>query len=127
MTRNKSFFLLALLVVVLLSLAGCTGANGIAYPHLITPVPPIPTVRPRVEPPTATPFEVSPLMPTVTPEPTPTPDCNIKGNINSKGERIYYVPGQLNYSRTVIDTSKGEKFFCSEAEAKDAGFRKAFK
>src|SRR6266404_3965095 len=43
--------------------------------------------------------------------------CVIKGNISSKGERIYHVPGELYYNATVIDTSKGERWFCTEAEA----------
>ena len=49
--------------------------------------------------------------------------CRIKGNISSKGERIYHVPGGASYSRTRISPSKGERFFCSEAEAKAAGWR----
>ena len=49
--------------------------------------------------------------------------CVIKGNINSKGERIFHVPGGRYYDRTKIDTSKGERWFCTEAEAKAAGWR----
>lgn len=49
--------------------------------------------------------------------------CLIKGNINSRGERIYHVPGSPNYDSTRIDTAKGERWFCSEAEAKAAGWR----
>lgn len=50
------------------------------------------------------------------------PSCPnpIKGNINSKGEKIYHVPGASAYKRTVP-----EQWFCSEQEAKEAGFRKA--
>lgn len=51
--------------------------------------------------------------------------CNIKGNISSKGERIYHLPGQEHYGRTKISTSKGERWFCSEAEARSAGWRPA--
>jgi endonuclease YncB( thermonuclease family) len=50
--------------------------------------------------------------------------CRIKGNISSKGERIYHVPGQKYYDRTRIDTS-GEAMFCTEAEARAAGFRRS--
>ncbi len=51
-------------------------------------------------------------------------DCPIKGNINSKGERIYHTPwGSKHYKRTRIDTARGERWFCSEAEAKAAGWR----
>lgn len=50
--------------------------------------------------------------------------CAIKGNISRKGERIYHTPwGDRFYERTRIDTSKGERWFCSEKEAADAGFR----
>ena len=51
--------------------------------------------------------------------------CNIKGNISNKGERIYHVPGQKWYSRTKITTSKGERWFCSEQEARAAGWRRS--
>ena len=49
--------------------------------------------------------------------------CQIKGNINSKGVRIYHVPGSRSYGATRINTSKGERWFCSETEAKTAGWR----
>ena len=52
-----------------------------------------------------------------------TGDCQIKGNINSKGDRIYHVPGSRSYSQTRINTSKGERWFCNEAEARAAGWR----
>ncbi|MGG4092056.1 thermonuclease family protein [Paenibacillus lautus] len=44
--------------------------------------------------------------------------CDIKGNINSKGEKIYHTPESPYYKRT-----KQEQWFCSEAEAVQAGFR----
>lgn len=49
--------------------------------------------------------------------------CRIKGNINAKGERIYHTPGGEWYDRTRIDPAKGERWFCTEAEARDAGWR----
>ena len=52
-------------------------------------------------------------------------DCPIKGNISSKGERIYHVPGGRRYDRTKIDSAKGERWFCSEEEAQAAGWRRA--
>jgi len=59
-------------------------------------------------------------------EPHPPPmDCPIKGNISSKGERIYHVPGGRWYDRTRIDSSKGERWFCTEEEALAAGWRRA--
>lgn len=54
----------------------------------------------------------------------PSPNCIIKGNINRKGERIYFRPGQLDYGR--IDMTKpGKRWFCSEGEAQAAGWRPA--
>jgi len=52
-------------------------------------------------------------------------DCVIKGNISSKGARIYHVPGGRWYDRTKIDEAKGERFFCSESEATAAGWRRS--
>jgi micrococcal nuclease len=49
----------------------------------------------------------------------------IKGNISSSGEKIYHVPGQQYYDSTVIDESKGERWFCTELEAQAAGWRKS--
>ncbi|MBR3595094.1 hypothetical protein IKL45_02565 [Candidatus Saccharibacteria bacterium] len=67
---------------------------------------------------------------TKTPETTSTPQqatkCNIKGNISYRtGEKIYHVPGQRYYDSTKINTSAGERWFCSEAEAVAAGWRKS--
>lgn len=50
--------------------------------------------------------------------------CVIKGNISSNG-RIYHVPGQEHYDRTRISPSKGERWFCSESDARAAGWRRA--
>jgi len=49
--------------------------------------------------------------------------CLIKGNINSKGDHIYHVPGSRSYGPTRINESKGERWFCSEDEAMAAGWR----
>lgn len=46
--------------------------------------------------------------------------CAIKGNINSKGNKIYHMPGQQDY-----DNTEAEEMFCTEEEAKDARFRPA--
>ncbi|MFK0691374.1 thermonuclease family protein [Mesorhizobium sp. IMUNJ 23033] len=51
--------------------------------------------------------------------------CNIKGNISAEGERIYHLPGQKFYSATKISAAKGERWFCSEAEARAAGWRRS--
>ena len=49
-------------------------------------------------------------------------ECLIKGNISENG-RIYHVPGSRWYSETGINPSRGERWFCSEAEARAAGWR----
>lgn len=46
----------------------------------------------------------------------------IKGNINSKGEKIYHMPDGMYYKQTYP-----EKWFITEAEAKNAGFRKSMR
>ncbi len=52
--------------------------------------------------------------------------CNIKGNISiNSRERIFHVPGQHYYAATKISPQYGERWFCSEAEARAAGWRKA--
>jgi micrococcal nuclease len=54
---------------------------------------------------------------------TPPPECRIKGNINSEGVKIYHVPSGEFYDATVIDTSKGERWFCTPQEAVANGWR----
>jgi hypothetical protein len=58
---------------------------------------------------------------------TSTKTCIIKGNISAdkKKEKIYHMPGCPNYNQTVITASAGERMFCTEAEAKNAGWRKS--
>jgi endonuclease YncB( thermonuclease family) len=51
-------------------------------------------------------------------------DCPIKGNISGSG-RIYHLPGQEDYDATRIDPARGERWFCSEGEARAAGWRRA--
>jgi hypothetical protein len=46
--------------------------------------------------------------------------CNIKGNRNRKGQWIYHVPGMPYYDQT-----RAEEIFCTEAEARAAGYRRA--
>ena len=61
-------------------------------------------------------FEIGPIL----------VGCPIKGNISyTTHERIYHVPGQKYYWATRINPFKGEKWFCSEAAAVAAGWRKA--
>jgi hypothetical protein len=51
-------------------------------------------------------------------------NCLVKGNISSSG-RIYHLPGSESYADTQINESKGERWFCTEAEARAAGWRPA--
>lgn len=53
-------------------------------------------------------------------------DCSIKGNVSiSLGERIYHLPGQKYYAETAIRPEHGERWFCSEADARAAGWRRS--
>ncbi len=60
---------------------------------------------------------------TPTPEPAAT-DCTIKGNISDSG-RIYHQPHNRDYADTRIDPARGERWFCTPAEAEAAGWRPA--
>ncbi|MDJ0825510.1 MAG: thermonuclease family protein [Rhodobacter sp.] len=58
------------------------------------------------------------------PAPAAPGGCAIKGNI-SAGGKIYHMPGQEHYAQTRVSEPKGERWFCSEAEARAAGWRRA--
>lgn len=53
--------------------------------------------------------------------------CPIKGNVNRKGDRIYHVPGGAFYDKTRVQEAEGDRWFCSEAEAEGAGFRRSMR
>jgi endonuclease YncB( thermonuclease family) len=57
----------------------------------------------------------------------PSPECVIKGSVNRKSERIYHLPGQLNYAQINMAKGMGERWFCTETEAEAAGWRKAMR
>ena len=46
--------------------------------------------------------------------------CNIKGNINRQGKKIYHLPTGKYYEQT-----NPEEWFCTEQEATKAGFKKS--
>jgi endonuclease YncB( thermonuclease family) len=48
--------------------------------------------------------------------------CAIKGNVSANG-RIYHMPWSPWYGRVNVDASRGERWFCSEAQAVAAGWR----
>jgi cold shock CspA family protein len=54
------------------------------------------------------------------------PGCVVKGNISiARGDKLYHIPGMEDYDGTIIDSAKGERWFCSESEAITAGWRRA--
>jgi hypothetical protein len=55
----------------------------------------------------------------------PLAGCHLKGNISAGSARIYHVPGQKYYNETRVNWIKGERWFCSENAAVEAGWRKA--
>lgn len=57
--------------------------------------------------------------------PKGTGRCNIKGNVGRSGKRIYHVPGGRCYDATRINTSRGERWFRTESEARAAGWRRS--
>jgi endonuclease YncB( thermonuclease family) len=48
--------------------------------------------------------------------------CNVKGALGPAGERIYYVPTDQGYREIAIDPATGERSFCSDEEARAAGW-----
>ena len=48
--------------------------------------------------------------------------CPIKGNISGNG-KIYHTPWSRYYAQTGVNTKRGERWFCNEKEATDAGWR----
>ena len=55
-------------------------------------------------------------------KPAKSGNCLTKGNISGSG-KIYHIPGSKWYDKTKINKGKGERWFCSEAEARAAGWR----
>lgn len=53
-------------------------------------------------------------------------DCIVKGIVRF-GEKFYYVPGDRKYSDLAINPGRGDKWFCTEEEARHTGFRAIIK
>jgi micrococcal nuclease len=71
---------------------------------------------------------VGPIPQSGTCEYSLTPEPVIKGNLSIRdGEKIYHVPGGEYYEVTVIDLAAGERWFCTEAEAAAAGWRRSLR
>lgn len=91
--------------------------------------------KPAIVPPPVSPApKPPPVVVSEEPEPdgcprgceAPPPGCDIKGNISLRtGEPIYHLPGQQYYEKTVIAPEDGERWFCTEAEARANGWRKS--
>jgi hypothetical protein len=60
-------------------------------------------------------------------EGAPSPECTIKGNVNSKGERIYHMEHQNSYGKIRMDKGGGRRWFCTPEEAEAAGWRRALR
>lgn len=53
----------------------------------------------------------------------PDPNCTIKGNIDHvKKTKVYYSPSCKTYNSVEMELYVGDVWFCSESEAKKAGF-----
>ena len=50
--------------------------------------------------------------------------CPIKAIILETGQKHYFVPTDEKYKKINVDPSKGERLFCSDAEARRAGWRR---
>jgi hypothetical protein len=55
----------------------------------------------------------------------PQKDCVIKGNIDQQTyEKFYHLPKCRHYNQIQLNLAFGERWFCSEAEATAAGFKR---
>lgn len=53
------------------------------------------------------------------------PECVIKGNVlEGRGVKIYHFPGCGQYKNTQVQLYLGDRWFCTEKEAVEAGFTK---
>ncbi|MFH1561162.1 MAG: thermonuclease family protein [Patescibacteria group bacterium] len=54
------------------------------------------------------------------------PDCTIKGNVSkTDNKKTYHFPGCGRYQDIPIELDLGDQWFCTEQEAKKAGFTKS--
>ncbi len=59
-------------------------------------------------------------------ETPPNPKCTIKGNIIQKTDaKEYTMLGCDHYSQSIVEKYRGETWFCTESEAKKAGYVKS--
>jgi phosphatidylserine/phosphatidylglycerophosphate/cardiolipin synthase-like enzyme len=49
----------------------------------------------------------------------------IKGVVNEEGRKVFYGPNSRYYDRTAVNPALGGRWFCSEGDAWDAGFKRS--
>jgi hypothetical protein len=54
--------------------------------------------------------------------PTDQVDCNIRGIADA--DPFYFVPTDSEYNDLVVDPGRGDALFCSDEEARQAGWRR---
>jgi endonuclease YncB( thermonuclease family) len=52
-----------------------------------------------------------------------TRDCKVKGVLSADGRRVYYVPTDAEYRAISMDSTRGDTMFCSDEDARRAGWR----
>lgn len=83
-----------------------------------------PTYQARITPSPTLGYHYAQNIYSPTPASVKSRNCTIKGNVNtSAGTKIYHCPGWRDYNRTEMKASEGDRWFCTEAEARAAGFR----
>lgn len=80
------------------------------------------SIAPTAEPTAAEKPEASA---SATPKRAEVKECLVKGNISSKGRKLYHVADDCPDYKNVKINRKGEQCFSTEAEALEAGWTKA--
>lgn len=57
--------------------------------------------------------------------PNPEVGCQVKGNYDKRGHRFYHLPSFRHYPQVKVNLENGDQWFCTEEEAKTAGFTRA--
>lgn len=126
--KYLTFALLIMSLFIVLAACGTPTEDGtgilfktadprLSFGFRLLPAPPI-DIAPEVVP--------SEEVGEIVPDPTPVPPCEIvKGNISRDGRKLYHVEGMSNFDQVKISEADGERFFCSEQEAIDAGWARA--
>ena len=51
----------------------------------------------------------------------PQDECSIKGKVSASG-MVYHTPESLHYGEIIMNLNRGDQWFCSVDQAKQAGF-----